>query len=55
MNTGVGFAELAVLLVASIPWLVGIAAVVVGLLLLRRLVRANERIAEASEAKRRES
>jgi len=48
------FAEFGILLVALFPWLAGIAVAIVGLLLLRRLVHANERIARASEAKRRE-
>lgn len=46
--------ELVVVLVASLPWLAGAAVAVAFLVLLRRLVRATERLARAHEAERRD-
>lgn len=45
--------EIGLVLLASVPWIVGLGLAVVGLVLLHRLVRANERIADAKEATRR--
>jgi hypothetical protein len=54
MDRGIlSVSEFAVLFVATIPWLGAIAVAVVALNLLRRLVRASERIAEAVETKAR--
>ena len=48
-----GTSEIGLVVFASIPWIVGLALAVVGLVLLHRLVRASERIADAQEAQRR--
>lgn len=45
--------EIGILLLSALPWLVGLGLAVAGLLLLHRLVRAGERIADAHEAERR--
>ncbi len=49
-----GPSEIGILLLSSVPWLLGLALAVVGLVLLHRLVRASERIAQAHESERRE-
>jgi len=49
-----GPSEIGILLLTSVPWILGLAMAVVGLVLLYRLVRANERIARAHESARRE-
>jgi len=55
MNPGTfSAAEIGVLLAAALPWLAAIAAAGVGLVLLRRLALAAERIARAVEALRRD-
>jgi len=48
-----GTSEIGIVLLASFPWIVGLGLTVVGLVLLHRLVRASERIADAQEAERR--
>lgn len=48
-----GTSEIGILLLATVPWLVGLALAIVGLILLHRLVRASERIADAQDAERR--
>jgi len=49
-----GASEIGIVVLSTIPWLVGLGLAVVGLLLLHRLVRAGERIADAQEALRRD-
>jgi len=49
-----GTSEIGIVLLASFPWIVGLGLAVVGLVLLHRLVRASERIADAQEAQRRD-
>jgi hypothetical protein len=46
--------EIGIILLTAVPWILGLALAVVGLVLLYRLVRANERIAQAHESERRE-
>ena len=46
-------AEIGVLVVAALPWLVGLAVVLLAVGLLRRAVRAQERIADALERQHR--
>jgi hypothetical protein len=48
-----GSSEIGVVLLASVPWIAGLGLAIVGLVLLHRLVRASERIADAQEAQRR--
>ena len=48
-----GTSEFGMLFLAAVPWIVGLTLAVVGLVLLHRLVRAGERIADAQEAARR--
>ncbi len=48
-----GPSEIGILLLTFIPWILGLALAVVGLVLLYRLVRASERIAQAHEAEER--
>ena len=48
-----GISEIGILLLTAVPWIVGLALAIFGLILLHRLVRASERIAEAQEAERR--
>jgi hypothetical protein len=47
-----GASEIGIIFLTFIPWLVGLALAIVGVVLLLRLVRANERIADALDAKR---
>jgi hypothetical protein len=49
-----GPSEIGIVLLASVPWVLGLALAVVGVVLLLRLVRAAERIAQAQESERRE-
>lgn len=49
-----GPSEIGVILLTAVPWILGLAMAVTGLVLLYRLVRANERIADEHEAARRE-
>lgn len=46
--------EIGSLFLVSLPWLGGIALAVIGTVLLLRLVRATDRIADALERERRE-
>lgn len=46
-------AEIAIMFVALLPWLIGIAIVILAVTYRRRTARANERIAEALERERR--
>lgn len=48
-----GTSEIGVVLLATVPWIVGLGLAVAGLVLLHRLVRASERIADAQETERR--
>ena len=48
-----GTSEIGILFLATVPGIVGLVLAVVGLVLLHRLVRASERIADAQEAERR--
>jgi hypothetical protein len=48
-----GISEIGILFLTAVPWLAGLALAIVGLILLHRLVRASERIADAQEAERR--
>jgi hypothetical protein len=49
-----GPSEIGLVLLASVPWIIGLALAIVGVVLLHRLVRAAERIAQAHESERRE-
>jgi len=46
-------AELGVMFIAFLPWLIGIGVAVVAVAYLRRAARAQERIADALERERR--
>ena len=46
-----GASEIGIIFLGFLPWLVGLALAIVGVVLLLRLVRANERIADALEAR----
>ena len=48
-----GSSEIGAAVLATVPWIVAIGLAIVGLVLLHRLVRASERIADAQEAQRR--
>lgn len=48
-----GGAELGVMVIAVLPWLVGIWVAVLAVTYLRRAARAQERIADALERERR--
>lgn len=50
-----GASEIGIILLSTIPWLLGLGMAVAGLVLLHRLVRAGERIADAHEATRRDA
>jgi len=45
-------AEMGIMFVAVLPWLIGIGIVIVGVTYLRRAAKAQERIADALERER---
>jgi hypothetical protein len=48
-----GSSEIGVVVLSTVPWIVAVGLAIVGLVLLHRLVRASERIADAQEAQER--